>query len=291
MKPLVSVIIPTYRDWDRLEICLASLNKQSIAKEKFNIYIIDNDPYSQVNNLNLPSNGYLVREEKKGSYAARNTGIKLAETPLLAFIDSDCIADPDWLKNAIRFLDTNPQIGLLGGQIDLFKEEDGNDLAFLFEKHYAFRQQENIRKFNKSVTANLVVRSNLFLKFGFFDESKLSGADMEWTSAVVGAGERIVFVKDVVVRHPARKSITELCVKRRRTIGGYYHLTYRNLSLTKRVISHLVAFLAPIKTVSKFENIPLTERVVVLFVKWRIEFAAFSELIRIIFLKKELERS
>ncbi|MFC3415225.1 glycosyltransferase [Algoriphagus hitonicola] len=288
---LISVIIPTYQDWDRLAFCLASLEKQSLEKKNFNIYIINNDSSSEIHDINMPSNGYLVKEDKKGSYAARNTGIKLAETPLLAFIDSDCIADPDWLKNAIGVFDTNPQIGLLGGHIDLFKEEDGHELAFLFEKHYAFRQQENIRKFNKSVTANLIVRRDLFLKFGFFDQSKLSGADMEWTSAVVGAGEHIAFAQDVVVRHPARKTIAELCAKRRRTIGGYYHLTYKKLPLTRRINSHLVAFLAPIKTVTKFENVPLTERIAVLIVKWRIEFAAFSELIRIIFLKKELERS
>ena len=40
----------------------------------------------------------LLREEKRGAYAARNTGVQHARAPLLAFTDADCVVDRDWIR-------------------------------------------------------------------------------------------------------------------------------------------------------------------------------------------------
>ena len=37
-RPLISVIIPTYHDWKRLQLCLDALDQQSFSKDLF--YII-----------------------------------------------------------------------------------------------------------------------------------------------------------------------------------------------------------------------------------------------------------
>jgi mycofactocin glycosyltransferase len=40
---------------------------------------------------------YLRRERNGGPAAARNTGLAAAATPLVAFVDSDCVPEPGWL--------------------------------------------------------------------------------------------------------------------------------------------------------------------------------------------------
>ena len=77
LYPFVSIIIPTYKDWDRLKICLNALNDQSYPYNKFEVVVINNDtnnlPPYKINNLNVK----LINEKTIGSYAARNAGIKL----------------------------------------------------------------------------------------------------------------------------------------------------------------------------------------------------------------------
>src|SRR5690348_8896225 len=41
--------------------------------------------------------GRLVDNDGRGAYAARRTGVASSDTPYLAFTDSDCIPDREWV--------------------------------------------------------------------------------------------------------------------------------------------------------------------------------------------------
>ena len=47
---------------------------------------------------------FLLQELKPGPGMARNRGIEAASADILAFIDADCRAHPDWLRSALRAL-------------------------------------------------------------------------------------------------------------------------------------------------------------------------------------------
>jgi glycosyltransferase involved in cell wall biosynthesis len=82
----VSVIIPVYRDWDMLQNCLNHLSNQSYPKDTFEIIIVNNDQDSvPPQNFIFPSNSTIVIEAIPGSYAARNTGIMVATSEIIAF--------------------------------------------------------------------------------------------------------------------------------------------------------------------------------------------------------------
>src|SRR5690554_883295 len=116
-KLFFSVIIPTYRD-ERLKLCLFSLASQSLPNNNFEVIVVNNDPEDLID-VNLEHYKSLdikiVYEPVAGSYAARNTGILYASGKILAFTDSDCIPDVDWLQNAKRYFDKDidTQIGIL----------------------------------------------------------------------------------------------------------------------------------------------------------------------------------
>jgi glycosyltransferase involved in cell wall biosynthesis len=57
----------------------------------------------------------LIVEPRLGSYAARNRGLSVAGGDILAFTDSDCIPDPDWLTEGVSALVANRHIDMIGG--------------------------------------------------------------------------------------------------------------------------------------------------------------------------------
>ena len=42
-NPRVSVIIPVYRDWDHLRLCLDALERQTMSKDEYEIIVANNE--------------------------------------------------------------------------------------------------------------------------------------------------------------------------------------------------------------------------------------------------------
>jgi len=52
----------------------------------------------------------LVRNDGAGAYAARRAGAAASDAIYLAFTDSDCVPDPDWLANGVAALDKGADV-------------------------------------------------------------------------------------------------------------------------------------------------------------------------------------
>lgn len=219
--PFVSVIIPTYHDWDRLEICIKALKEQTYPKERFEVVIINNDPNDTPPELDPQENFTLLSEPKPGSYAARNAGIQIAKGEILAFTDSDCTPFLDWVEKAVAFFSQNPGVDRLAGQVNLFLVK-GNSASSLYEKVFAFNQETNARK-GTSVTANMWARKKVFDITGVFDHHMKSGADVLWGRKANEKGHIIAYAPLVRVWHPARYDINQLIIKARRVYGGIFY--------------------------------------------------------------------
>lgn len=213
----ISVIIPVFQDYHRLINCLLALEKQSIARDLFEVIIVNNDKNYHTNRAELPANIILIDEPKKGSYAARNAGLRVAKGRIIAFTDSDCVPHRDWLLNASRRLESGAQ--RLAGKIELFKESNKVTLAEIYERAFAF-DQATTAKHGSSVTANLITWKSLFEEVGLFNENLLSMGDNEWGWRANDLGYSIDYAEDVVVLHPVRGSLKCIFKKRRRISGG-----------------------------------------------------------------------
>lgn len=220
----VSVIVPTYKDWNRLKICIQALARQTYPKESYEIIVVNNDP-TDVYPLEIKQNKgvsiILLTEPKPGSYHARNTGLRCAKGDIIAFTDSDCQPDPDWILSAVNFFVAYPDSDRIAGKIDLFRDENSSWTVWMFDSITAFNQRYNVEK-GVSVTANLFVRKDVFLHVGDFDSSMLSGGDIEWGNRASKAGFSLHYSDDIVVKHPARSSWKELFNKFRRITGGRF---------------------------------------------------------------------
>jgi glycosyltransferase involved in cell wall biosynthesis len=220
-----SVIIPTYRDWDRLRLCLHALMEQTYPRSDFEVIIVNNDPGNPCP-YDLPgTNMKIIEEGKAGSYAARNTGIGIAGGRILAFTDSDCIPRKTWLEEGVRFfLAHRGEKCICAGAVELFyKNPKKLSMAEAYEKMFAFPYQKNPNpdKAKGLVTANAFVFKETFDDIGLFEEKVLSGGDGALYKAALGKNYRVYYHAKCIVDHPARHSLGELVHKRNRVMGGH----------------------------------------------------------------------
>lgn len=228
---LFSVIIPVYRD-NRIRFCLQAVAEQTIDHNCFEVILVNNDPDNLVDidlnsykNLNIK----VFNESIPGSYAARNNGILHAAGKILAFTDSDCVPDVNWLKNAIAVFeaDLNCELGILAGDITLFYQNESKlTSAEIYEKYTGFTQKQYVKEGN-CVTANWFSYRSVIQEMGGFNSRLKSNGDTE-LSARISKKYKIVFAPDVIVKHPARHRISELVYKHRRMLGGTHTRRFSN---------------------------------------------------------------
>lgn len=223
--PLISVIIPHLNQPDMLEVCLASLDAQSLGRGAFEVLVVDNGSTSLPDEIIARHPGTrLLCERQPGPGPARNKGVRHAASPALAFIDADCRAHPDWLRSALQALRLAPGGTILGGDVRIWRDDRAGFTAVeAYEGVFAYRFKLYIERQGFAGTGNLVVHRADFEKVGAFAGIQLA-EDMEWGQRACSAGFRFRYVPEMIVFHPARHSLAELYVKWDRQIQHYLNM-------------------------------------------------------------------
>ena len=110
----VSVAIPCYNGATYLAQTIESLLVQSYPADEI-LVIDDGSTDGSAEIIRRYPVRLVQHEQNKGLAAARNTAIATTTGDVLAFIDVDAFADPDWLKVLLGGYD-DPQVGGVGGQ-------------------------------------------------------------------------------------------------------------------------------------------------------------------------------
>ncbi|WP_051678565.1 glycosyltransferase [Thiomicrospira pelophila] len=214
----VSVIIPTYKDWNRVAVCLDALSRQTFPENDFEVIVVNNNPKDNNPKMDLSPNVMVIEEAQPGSYAARNTGISHASGDVLVFTDADCIPDVNWLTEGLQVIEKGAD--RVAGHIILEQSpKNKQTVAEIYSKAFVFDQFKRVKK-GVAVTANLFVKKELFEKVGLFNEQLMSGGDFEWNERATKLGCNIVYAPSAKVTHPSLKTIRELLKKERRIAGG-----------------------------------------------------------------------
>lgn len=210
---------------------MENLKKQSLPTEFWEAIVVNNDPELPLKlpvGFSVSYQLHLLEEPKPGSYAARNKGISQAKGEILAFTDSDCLPDKDWLKNASEFFsqDFKKEIGILTGPVPLFfKNPESLSDAEVYEKYTGFTT-ESYAKEGHAITANWFSYKSVIEEFGSFNAELKSNGDSE-LSGKISRGYQIVYSEDILVQHPARYYAADLVNKYKRLLGGTYTRKYQ----------------------------------------------------------------
>ena len=107
----VTVVIPVRDRAAELARCLAGL------AEAQRVIVVDDGSRDQAAVRSAAAGAVILhRPVNGGPAAARNTGLAAAETPLVAFLDSDCVPGPGWLDALLPHF-ADPAVGAVAPRI------------------------------------------------------------------------------------------------------------------------------------------------------------------------------
>jgi glycosyltransferase involved in cell wall biosynthesis len=207
----VSVIIPHYQDLAGLEICLSALERQTLPRSEFEIIVSDNDSPVGLAAVEAVVRGRakIVTCGEKGAGPNRNAGVAASSGEVLAFIDSDCQADPDWLRAGVEGLST---YDFVGGQVTVLVDDAQRMTGpEAFESIFAFDFDTYINKKGFTGAGNMLCPRTLFDAVGGFSNGV--SEDVEWSRRAIAAGFRLGYVAEAIVGHPARRTWDTLKAK------------------------------------------------------------------------------
>ena len=207
----ISVVIPHLNQPVLLDRCLRSLHNG--ARKPDEIIVVDNGSTTSPEAVcGAYPHVRLFLEPEPGPGPARNKGIAESSGDILAFIDADCLADPDWLVEAERAM-SDPDAQILGGDVRI-SYDDPSRLTMLeaYESIFAYRMDRYIAREGFTGTGNLVVRRSAILNVGAFAGLSIA-EDRDWGQRATGMGYRIRYVAAMKVYHPARQTFSEMWKK------------------------------------------------------------------------------
>ena len=186
---LISIVIPHRDQPEALEACLSSLDAQSLARSFFEIIVVDNGSVCLPDDIVARHPGTrLLQELQPGPGPARNLGARNATGAILAFIDADCRAHPDWLRNAKQTLCSSPERTILGGDLRIWRDNtDSSTSIEAYESVFGYRFKLYIEQHGFCGTGNLLVRRADFERIGPFAGIKFA-EDIEWGQRARDAG-------------------------------------------------------------------------------------------------------
>lgn len=245
--PFVSVIVPHYQDLGGLELCLAALEAQTYPKDRFEIVVADNNSPIGLDAVKavVRDRAQLVLVTEKGAGPARNGAVAASKGEVLAFIDSDCVAEPQWLVEGVQALD---RFDLVGGRVRvLVSDPNRMTPAEAFERVFAFDFKTYIEKKGFTGAGNMFCRRELFEKVGGFGVGM--SEDVDWSRRAVAGGARLGYAPSAALGHPARVTWEQLSGKWRRINAETYGLMngqkhqrarwlLRNLLLPLSAVAH-----------------------------------------------------
>jgi mycofactocin system glycosyltransferase len=216
--PFVSVIVPVRNRPREIEDCLSSLENLDYPAGKIEIIVIDD---ASEDNTPLVIAEFPVRliklgERKQASFC-RNLGARKAKGAILAFIDSDCLAAPLWLRELTpAFRDVS--VGAVGGQIDAYYDTKGLDhyekVKSALKISSWFKRSETKERFFYVPACNFLVRKDLFLELEGFRGSLYVGEDVDFCWRLQDHGNILEYIPAGKIFHKHRNRLRPFCARR-----------------------------------------------------------------------------
>ncbi len=209
--PAYTVAVPAYNQSALLLRLLESFDRLK-CPEPYEVIVVDDcstdDTEAVVQEwLARPRNydaRYLRMEKNSGPGAARSMAARAARGRIIAYTDSDCIVEPDWLANLVRQIDEEKRIVGTGGRVIALS--DGSAPARYLVYHATL---EPPKTQNYLITCNCCYLREPLLAVGAFPEDipTPGGEDVAASIALWKQGWRFAYEPEAVIQHDFRENM------------------------------------------------------------------------------------
>ncbi|MCT7986123.1 glycosyltransferase family 2 protein [Laspinema sp. A4] len=217
-QPDISAIICTHNRDAYLGDAIDSLLQQDFTN--FEILVVDNGSSDRTKEVvaqrqSDPRVKYIY-EPTLGLNVARNTGVRETTSAIVAYLDDDAIATPTWLSVIHRAFQSNPQIGVAGGKIDLIWPAGVTPPPWLSpglaENLGAYDLGDEVLYIDRPGLTprglNYAIRRTVYEEVGGFDikldragKNLLSNGDLYMTELVLNKGWQVAYLPEAIVAH------------------------------------------------------------------------------------------
>jgi N-acetylglucosaminyl-diphospho-decaprenol L-rhamnosyltransferase len=202
------------RDW-RVTVVIASRNRRDVLvrnlprtlelPEHPRVILVDDastDGTPEAVRAAHPEVEVIELERHMGS-AARNMGLRAAQTPYVAFCDDDSWWEPGALTAAADLLDEHPRLAVVNGHVLVGPDEHDDPICVeMAESPLPAAEGQPGHPLLSFVACAVVVRRDAILAAGGFQERFLIGGEEEllgWDLA--GAGWQLSYVPQLLAHH------------------------------------------------------------------------------------------
>lgn len=238
MNPDITVAVVSYNTCDLLRSCLRALEaRQTEGEAALEIVVVDNDSVdgsAAMVRTEFPGVRVLEMGENAGFGRANNAALTEARGRCVCLVNSDAEMLPGALRDALAFLDTHPDVGVVGGQLvwpDGRKQpswsRDPTPGSVLSEQLFLPpRRLPPLPGGGGDVPqvcgAFMVIRRDAWQEIGGFDSHYfMYNEDVDLNVRLRGAGWRVVFLPAVRVTHHLGASSRADWQTRARMVSAY----------------------------------------------------------------------
>jgi GT2 family glycosyltransferase len=179
MTPDASVVVPTAGRRDSVARLLASLSRQTLGTDRFEVIVVLNHVTDGTDELvrqfEAPYRLIVLQEEKRGRAAACNAGAAQATAEIAVFLDDDMEPSPGWLAAHCERHRETPRAVVMGAVPVAVTERTPpleRWIARNFEEHHArLRSPDRPFHLRDFYTGNASFPRAVFAEVGGFDDA------------------------------------------------------------------------------------------------------------------------
>ena len=244
----VTVIIACYNDKKYISKCVQSLYNQTFKNWK--AVIVNDGSNTETEALINTLKSYkieVLHQANQGQAAARNTGIKKADTRLIAILDSDDYLEPKYLEKVIKKANESENYKIVSTFLNVFFEEERpNEI-----QQFTGGKLEDFL-FNNPIGVASVFYKKDWNQVGGYDERMTNGwEDWDFFIRLMALGGQSVVIPEPLYNYFKRKhSTTSRALKNRTQL--YNYIFKKNAALYQKNLPHLIDFYS--KEITDKEN-------------------------------------
>ncbi len=220
--PIVSIVIPVRDQPEDIIECLQSLRNLDYPGDRFEVIVLDDGSQAEVSQgVTTPDVMVIRQDESRGASVCRNIGAEKARGKILAFLDADCIAPENWLKETIPFFKT-ATVGAVGGYVDGYYKDSYLDryeeVSSSLNMGKRLLLEGNTESNFYVPTANMLINRDAFMATGGFRSGMHLGEDVDYCWRMRNLGYTLLYVPFGRVAHKHRNRLGKM-LKRRSEYG------------------------------------------------------------------------